>query len=267
MTNSWYQVIRFNGDPVRNEPRNIGIVVTSPEGPIAHFDELAKRRALRENPQLSDRFLTDLEDVVEQFLIKLNGDPFPDEIWDGTLEFTEPRMVRIEPRDPKALEAAFDELMTRFVRPATRHAETSEPVHQRPETYFNHRLASLVRRRLVTPGYEFQTDRAGIVRPVSYYANSGTNVVLDILQLAVERQQERELRTDAELVKIDDITRNNPINQFIVYVHLSDDPKIAAESKDRVHSILRESNVLLVENREEAAEQFEQIIGPSAMAM
>jgi hypothetical protein len=102
MKGTSYRVVRFTPDPVRDEPLNIGLVITGPQEPVIHFPDEALRRAARWCRSLDAAGLVALREVLEESLRRqlarsedigesvradLLGERF------GPVSFTEPRWI------------------------------------------------------------------------------------------------------------------------------------------------------------------------------
>lgn len=239
MSSAQYSVIRYIPDPARGERLNIGILLWD-EGSADYrlcVDEEAIRRVIRENPRLESDSLLYIEPMLNEQLssavspvtsrIKLMLDRqhgFP-------LELSEPLFASIAPdqsvegEDLDGLDLTLDKLVKRIVHPKRRgHAGD----HPSPRKQMASLLRPLIKSNEVSRAYALKATRTGVNRYVDFFANSGANVALDVLQLAVSQADLIRERADAEAFKVYDVRGGGGVNDYLVYCQLAQDRQLDA---------------------------------------
>lgn len=212
-----YSVIRYIPDPGRGESLNVGILLWDGQDFRLNVDDKAIERVIRENPllerdallyvepSLHDRLASgggSIPDRVERMLASQRGFP---------IELTEPRFTTLEGRGE--YDATLQRLTKRIVRPRRRTGGGGSHPMQAVER----RLASLLKQEAVSRNHFFGTSRTGVPRRADFFANSGANVALDVVRLALRRAQEIRLRADAEAFKVYDVLNaENSVRKYFV---------------------------------------------------
>ncbi len=241
-----YALIRYIGDPARNEPRNVGLVLWDGAQPECRIDPDAARRVAVENPHLPpDAVLVfgqalqqtlqqaavhtreDLEAVLSQF------DKFP-------VSITDLRMTTLNERiaDPQQRrDQTIDALLKRLVRPRRRGGggPTAEHILERL-------LRPWIRQHKVERQYVIPWSRSGVPRSVDFFINGGRNVAIDALNLNLRRAQEILERADAEANKIRDVREAGGALRFIVFYVPNSSPEMR-EVIEQAVKILRAADV------------------------
>jgi len=126
VTEGQYQIIRFSPDPVRDEPLNIGIIMTGAFAPLVEFPEDALERAAKWCRTLDPSSIKDLSESLHHALARaaaraedIQGALRPDFLGErfGPISLSEPRWIDISEEDPIAVQRLFSFLTDRVVRP------------------------------------------------------------------------------------------------------------------------------------------------------
>lgn len=126
MTEGQYQIVRMSPDPVRDEPLNIGIVMTGAFSPLVAFPDDALERAAKWCRTLDPESLADLRDSLQTALQRasrraedLGSALRPDYLGErfGPITLSEPRWINVADDDPSAISELFGYLTDRIVRP------------------------------------------------------------------------------------------------------------------------------------------------------
>ncbi len=218
-----YAVIRYIADPARNEPLNIGAIIWDGRDFRVRVDDGAVQRVIRDHPRLTRDALLYVEPKLHKEFqdasqygtgqlaeVLATQESFP-------IAFSEPRFTAIAEEGEVGLEANLERLINRIVRPRRRVGGTSFD----PTAVLVKRLRPFIRDRLVRANYVFEDSRSGIPRSVDFFANSGANVAVDVVRLALTKSAGIAHRADAEAFKVEDIRLRNPGIQFLVYCHFS----------------------------------------------
>lgn len=219
-----YAVIRYIPDPGRNEALNVGIIAWSEHAFRVRVDVEAIARVVRENPHLERDALAHLEAFLNEQLSRAAPKFTPP----GMLEFlerhpgfpvslTEARYTTIEEHDPDPLTATVDRLLERIVKPRRRWGGAG----LRPIDMLERRFRPFIDRHAIERNQPMTGSRTGLPRQVHFFVNSGANVALDVLQLALQRADDIRLRADAEAFKIFDLKGGEGLN-YGVYCAFSD---------------------------------------------
>lgn len=231
MSEAHYSVIRYIPDPGRGERLNIGILLWD-DGSTDYrleLDRKAVERVIRENPRLERDALLYIEPMlteqlasavtpvparIKSILAKQTGFP---------LDISDPRFTTIA-GDEDGLDATLERLVKRIVRPKRRGFDANP----RPADLVASRLKPLLRTNAVSRSYHFGSTKSGVDRYADFFANSGANVALDVLQLAVTKAEEIRRRADAEAYKIHDVMAGEgEVNKYLVYCQLGEDRQLS----------------------------------------
>ncbi len=126
MTTGQYVIIRFSPDPVRDEPLNIGLVMTGGFGTRIVFPEPALERAARWCTVLDGRGLVAMRHTLVERLERqlrvsedLGESLRPDFLGEllGPVSLTEPRWIDVPSDDPVEVEPIVEYLLERLVNP------------------------------------------------------------------------------------------------------------------------------------------------------
>ncbi len=256
-----YAVIRYVADPARNEPVNVGIVLWNDAGSRLRLDDEAVARVVRDNPHLSRDSLLYLNRFLSRRLAvnrPLNGTgPLEDRIQEGSqfpVFFTEARFTTVRDGSEDALDTELEGLLGRIVRPQRRGWSG------RPGTAANlaKRWKPWLGKRLVR-NHVFEDSRTGIPRVVSFYANSGADVAVDVLGLAVKEANEIQQRADAEAYKVEDILAVHDL-RYLVHCDLYWEDRYASANAAAIRT-LETAGARVLTSLEDTATQVEKAIG------
>ncbi len=257
MSNANYSVIRYTADPVRNECLNIGILLWDKEGVRVCVDDDAVARAIRYNPRLAKDALLyicpmlrrELQDKAPQEVIECVRSPF--------LALTGPLFTELEVNEhgEPSLDATLSDLLKEIVTPPKRGGSVGND----PTTHVAELLRSWLVTKKVQRNYVFHKSKSGLERKVTFFANSGSNVALDVLRLAVNTPKDIEIRGDAEARKIFDVL-GGEVNRFIVYCAVSNDPRVQAATEYAKTSITALGGEVITD----ATEATKQLVGSMA---
>lgn len=253
-----YAVVRYVADPARNEPINVGMVVWNDVTSSLRLDPAALERVVRENPHLGKDSVLYLDPFLkEQFAAErpLQG---PRTVEQRVREqrlfpvvFSEPRFTTVEDGSEGALEVALERLLARVVHPAKRRSGGRRPS---VEDVLAKRWKPWLGKQ-VTRNHVFGSSRSGNPRKVDFFANSGANLAVDVLRLAIQKGDEIVQRADAEAFKIEDITALHQV-QFIVHCELRGGDQYGSVNEVAIRSIESVGAVVVTEV-DEVAERFE----------
>jgi hypothetical protein len=220
-----YSVVGYMPDPARQETLNIGVLAWSPRGYRLQLDPEAIARVVRENPKLERDALLYVEAMLDQRLDSAVASPEQDiprliESQRGfPVSFSEARYTAIPEVGADPLGATVTDLVNRVVRPRRRHSGRGATAADQLER----ELRPLVRQRTVTANHIFKATNTGRSRRVDFYANSGTNIAIDVVRLAVQKADEISLRADAEAFKVFDIRGANSEIRYLVLCDFATD--------------------------------------------
>ena len=224
-----FSVIRYNPDPGRNEELNIGIVVWDEGNYRLAIDEAAVARVVRENPRLASDALRYLQPVLDHEFAMLGpavAEQLPLYIQEQRgfpLAFTEPLFTGLDADRSEALDITLNELLDRIVRPRRRGGGA----RVNPKRDLAKRLEPWLAQQILRPNHFFNATRSGELRAVDFFANSGANIALDTVALAVKDADTILFRADAEAGKIYDICGSNEGLEIIVYCAVPTDEGLA----------------------------------------
>lgn len=269
MSEAQYSVIRYIPDPARGERLNIGILLWDEDSADYRLslDEKAIERVIRENPRLERDSLLYIEPMLSEqlstavtpvtariktMLEKQHGFP---------LELADPLFTTMMPEgdledDRDSLDATLDKLVNRIVHPKRRGRGYPSPKDQMAT-----RLRPLIRTHAVSRGYPLRSTRTGVSRHVDFFANSGANVALDVLQLAVTKAEEIRQRADAEAYKVYDVLGGGgAVNDYLVYCQFADDRQLEDVYGD-ARTVIEAQGARVLTDPDEAAKALSDAAG------
>ena len=235
MSEARYSVIRYMPDPGRGENLNIGILLweeTSAEYRL-RFDQRAIDRVVRENPHLERDSLLYIEPMLSE---QLSSAVAPatgrikiilDEQGGFPLNLSEPRFTSVD-EDEEGMDTTVERLIKRVVRPRRRFAPAQRPIDEMAR-----RLKPLLDDQAISRDYVFGGTKTGVHRSADFFANSGANVALDVVRLALKKADEIRLRADAEANKVFDVLEGeSPVRDYVVYCQLNSAREFAGINQD-----------------------------------
>lgn len=253
MSEAQYSVIRYVPDPSRGERLNIGILLWDEQSADyrLELDQKAIERVIRENPRLERDSLLYIEPMlaeqlssavtpvparIKSILAKQTGFP---------LDITEARFTTISENDD-GLDVTLERLVKRIVRPKRRGYPHTSPTDEMAT-----RLKPLIRTHAVSRAYQVRA-KSGLNRHVDFFANSGTNVALDVLQLAITEADEIRKRADAKGMKVIDLLDGANVKDYVVYCQLSDDRQLQ-DVYGEARTVIEAQGARVMTNPDEAA--------------
>lgn len=254
MSEAHYSVIRFIPDPARGERLNIGILLWDEDSGDygLELDQKAIERVIRENPRLEHDSLLYIEPMLTEMLSSAVT-PVPARIQTllskqtgFPLDVTEPRFTTIA-QDEKGLDRTLERLVKRVVRPKRRTGGGNTPALEM-ET----RLKPLVRKKAIARAYQVKA-KSGVDRHVDYFANSGANVALDVLQLALKEADKIRERADAKGMKVLDLLGGREVKDYLVFCRFADDRQLNDVNRE-ARTVIEAQGARVLTNLDEAAE-------------
>jgi hypothetical protein len=236
MSEAQFSVIRYNPDPARGEQLNIGILLWDEDGADyrLRIDEEATKRVIRENPRLELDSLLYIEPMLNEQLssaavpVSARIKTILDKQHGFPLDLSEPLFANVAPDEgavaegEDGLDATLDKLVRRIVHPKRRGGGGHHPS---PRDELASRLLPWIKTNAISRNALTKT-RTGVDRYVDFFANSGANVALDVLQLAVTKADDIRRRADAEAFKIYDVRGGSGVNDYLVYCQFATDRKL-----------------------------------------
>lgn len=202
MSWSQYVVVRYVADRARNEPMNVGIVLWNGEKSHVRVDEEAVERILRDYPNLHRDALSDLEEVLREEARDRSVEEFVDAQRGLPYDLTELREAPGE-----NVNEVIEELTALLVRPPKRHSGGRPS----PVAAVERKLKPWIAHQLVTKNHPFTNSRTGKTRKVSFFANHGANLAVDVLSLALVDPDKIRDRAHARAFEYGDILSKNKI--------------------------------------------------------
>lgn len=264
MSDAQYSVIRYIPDPGRGERLNIGILLWEDQSGEyrLELDEKAIERVIRENPRLERDSLLYIEPMLTERLASAVV-PVPARIkalLDGQkgfpLDISEARFTTIA-EDENGLDQTLERLVKRVVRPRRRGGGGKSPVIE-----MHDRLKPLIRNQRVSRAYPV-TAKSGVERKIDFFANSGSNVALDVLQLAITKADDIRDRADAKGMKVIDLLDGTSVKDYIVYCHFSDDRQLA-DVYGEARTVMEAQGARVIDNPDDAAKALEHAAAATA---
>ncbi len=261
MTPASYAVIRYVADPARNEPVNGGVVLWNEVGSRLKLDDQAIARVVRDNPHLSRDALRYLDDFLRRRLIARRPLDAPTDLGREMQKrsqfpvlFSAPLFTTVADATEDALDRELGSLLARVVRPRQRRGGArpgaTSDLTRRWKPWLGSKLVQ---------NHVFADSKTGVPRTVTFFANSGANVAVDVLSLAIKEAEEIQQRADAEAYKAEDILAKNDIS-FLVHCNLRLDEEYAA-ANDAALRTLRAAGAQVTTTVEETATAVESAIG------
>jgi hypothetical protein len=256
MNSAHYAVIRYVPDPGRGESLNIGILLWEElSGDYRlRVDEEAIARVIRENPRLERDSLLYVEPMLRE---QLSSAVVPatsriKRILEGAggfpLDISEPRFTTIGP-DDEGLDTTLDRLVDRVVHPKRRPGGGPNPLKA-----MDRKLAPLIQQEKVARNHFFDQTKSGLRRTADFYANSGANVALDVVRMALKKADSIKLRADAEAFKVLDVLGGgSEVNQYIVYCDFGTDQQFA-ETNELATRVIAGQGARVVSDPEDAVQ-------------
>ena len=257
MTSANYAVVRYVGDPGRNEALNFGILVWHDTSYKLRIDDEAVARVIRDNPHLARdglmfldaslaRRLAEIPDVpqraIPNFLARQSGFP---------VAFSETRLTTVVDQGDAALDETLDRLVTRIVRPKRRSAGFSVS----PVGAVERGLSPLIKSHLIHRAHAFPSSRTGVPRVADFFANSTANLALDAMNLSLTRADEIRRRVDAEAFKVSDVRDVNDV-RYVVYCSLSQDEKLL-DANEEARTVLGSVGAEVISQVDEAIREMQ----------
>ena len=263
MTGSRYSVVRYVPDPAREECINVGVVVTTDDGGyvacrFVHNWSRAARFGGKDVAFLKD-FAESLKTEIQRQPSLLQPERFTGKLlaafatdWCNSIQFSVPRASVAE--DPSVL---LGELAAQFLV-----EEPSSEGHASPVHVLERRFRDLLRENRLVRRAPLTDARTGLPRPVDFFVNSGANIALDALQLALKRPREIENRADAEAHKIEGIKAGQPL-RMVVYCAISEDQSMV-QPNDYARRSLEYVGAKVLTDAEAVSREVRQALGLEA---
>jgi hypothetical protein len=260
MSSAHYSVIRYIADPARGEPYNIGVIVWNENGYAFDVDDAAIARITRDNPHLERDALMYVTSYIHQRLTQT----VPPFTRDGLLrvvaeqsgfpiEFSDARYTMTGDKVPEPLVAETERLIARIVRPARRRGG---PMGLRTTAALARELQPLIKQERIAKNFSVRAPRTGVHRTVDFYANSGANIALDVLNLSLARADDIRARADQEAFKVWDILDGELVNDYYVLGVVPSDRQLA-EVTATAARVIRSTGGRFTANVDEAREILE----------
>ena len=256
-----YSLIRYIPDSVRGEQLNVGILAWTEHHLAVELDERAVDRVIRENPHLATDSLRGLRETLREQLTMTAPQPTESAATWITSQrgypvvATEDRHTTVTEDSVEALGEAVERLLARVVRPRRRGGGGGFD----PGQALERSLRPLLLSQRVVADYTFPTSRSGVARRVDYFANSGANVALDVIKLALKSADEVMRRADAEAFKIEDIRDANQI-EVVVFCTTSNDEAIVEVTKS-AEQVIASVGASVVTSVDDAAAMMARLVG------
>jgi hypothetical protein len=252
-TDTHYSLLRFVPDPARGEALNVGVVLWTPDEIEVRLDDEALEGLARINPRLDRSGLAGIKLAIAEWMKSAEGSPEKqvEQLKQNPpflqLLVTDPRFTRLDLGDDAGIEPTVERLVERLVRPKKRAVVSG--FH--PERALETRLRPLLRSKVVERHHPFSLSRSGIAREVDFFVNSGANLAMDTVQLAIRKSDEIMRRADAEAFKVEDIVAKNDV-AFSVFCHFSDAADYATVNKQAT-KVIESAGASVFDDVEDAA--------------
>lgn len=255
MSDANYSVIRYVPDPGRGESLNIGILVWAGDEFRLNLDDAAVKRVITENPRLDSDSLLYVEPLLNERLSSAIV-PVPSRIktlLEGQrgfpIDLSEPRFTTVDPLDEGGLDATLERLTKRVVRPRRRSGRSGPD----PGELLERRLKPRIRADTVTRNHFFEKSKSGVPRKADFFVNSGANVALDTLRLAIQRADEIRRRADAEAFKVYDVQQVDRDVSFFVFCQFGQDDDLA-DANQNARKVIETQGAKIVTDLDEAVD-------------
>lgn len=258
-----YSLIRYIPDLARDEPINVGIVAWTETEVFVQVSSDALERVVHHAPHFASDAFQGYEDYLRAEVLREWPSCRHDLATSAEAHLrkcvrlpavvTSSRFVGIEEgrATDEALGLACAELVHRLVRPSRKsssHRSIGLVDSMKRE------LARLIDQKKIHAEYGFDNTRSGLRQTVDFYANSGTNVALDVLAIRSDAAIDSiMMRSSAEAAKIIDIRDKSQVSEFLVYAPIDQRPNLAPHV-DIVRRALSISECRILESKDEALE-------------
>lgn len=254
MTEANYSVIRYMPDPGRGESLNVGVLLWDDGDFRLRVDGKAIDRVVTENPALDRDALLYVEPLLRDRVESHGVAAILSDQRSFPIELTEPRFTAL---DEDGLEQTLDRLTQRIVTPRRRRGG------QRKSDFaglLERRLRPFLAKGLVSRSYAFRASRTGVPRHADFYANSGRNVALDVLRLAITTGDEIRRRADAEAFKVQDVLgADDTVRNYVVLCELLSDATLR-EAYANARKVIELQGASVVTNVDEAQDVLEEAV-------
>ena len=153
----------------------------------------------------------------------------------------------------------LERLVKRIVRPKRRGYSHASPTDQMASL-----LKPLIRAQAVSRAYQVKA-KSGVDRHVDFFANSGNNVALDALQLAITKADDIREPADAKSMKVIDLLDGDKVKDYVVYCHLSDDRQLE-DVYGEARTVMEAQGARVLTNPDEAAKVLSDAAGGIALS-
>ena len=256
MSDARYAVIRYVPDPGRGESLNIGILLWEERSAEYRLrvDQEAIARVIRENPKLERDSLLYVEPMLREQLSsavvpatsRIKG--ILEDIGGFPLDISESRFTTVGP-DESGLDDTLNRLIDRVVHPKRRSGGGPNPLQA-----MDRRLAPLIRTDKVARNHFFAQTKSGVPRAADFFANSGANIALDVVRLALQKADNIKMRADAEALKVLDVLgAESQVNDYLVYCDFSEAEEFQ-ETNDVARRVIAAQGARVISDPQEAVE-------------
>lgn len=225
--NAAFTVLRFTADIARNEPVNIGLIGYYEGHTAVVVDDAAVKRVLATNPELPQEAVIGIAEQVSSALkgerihsLEAAESVISENVYfplstTRFMPFTlQPSLAEKAQHD---LEAALGTLSVKLVKPKRRPSKSRG---QSPREAVKRRLDPFIKQRKVTENFKVKGGKSGDERQLAFFANHGSDVGLEIVELPSEFSFETlKMRADALAFEADDILSSpDKIGSLVIYV-------------------------------------------------
>jgi hypothetical protein len=232
-----YSILRYIPDPMRGEPVNIGIIIWT--GNVYEFllDHEALGRALTLNPDLEASTFEDFGEYLSRQLSYAEGS-VETEFENSLNQIISYPLVLSDPIYTSMDDVSADDEHLRSLLFAEASDLAKILVHLRKRSVASRRTSAqvvlrqklhpfIVNRR-VREQYEVKGRNTGDPRSISFYANSGVNVGLDVVPLPSGKfGKQSVIRTaDATAYELADIIGSSSVRSIVSYLPLDYRPEV-----------------------------------------
>jgi len=242
ITQGYYSVLKYRADSVRDETKNLGVILTSADGKICKVKHVSAG-SLPEAVQPKSivySWLESLDARCDAGISSAELETLSSELWD-TLIVTSPKRTAVLNED---WNAALMSLWKSFAAPPPGGGRGNFV------SALASRLRAEINSHVVYRDHALKSSTAGIPRRVDFFANSGANVGVDHLKLALKKEDEIWMRADAEANKVRDILESNPVELYVLCEFSQE--RTMQDVNRAARAILLKSNAKIVESVEDA---------------